>query len=123
MSNIVDTNDKDYQLCLGLSTKEFRCRCGRNTCHYFIANEHFLNTFVRLRSEYNFPLKINSGFRCQAHNEAIGGVTNSKHTLGRAVDISTRSMRGSAKARFIDLANKHFNFVKVYETFIHMDDR
>ena len=33
---------------------------------------------------------INSGFRCQALNKAVGGVQNSYHTKGRAVDIPTR---------------------------------
>lgn len=34
------------------------------------------------------PLTINSGYRCEAHNKAIGGEKNSKHTQGIAVDVA-----------------------------------
>ena len=40
-----------------------------------------------LRAHFGVPIKINSGFRCQALNKAVGGATNSYHTKGRAVDI------------------------------------
>ena len=40
-----------------------------------------------LREHFGTPVKINSGFRCQALNKAVGGAANSYHTKGRAVDI------------------------------------
>ena len=40
-----------------------------------------------LRQHFGKPIKINSGFRCKALNETVGGAKNSYHTKGRAVDI------------------------------------
>ena len=33
------------------------------------------------------PIIINSGFRCEAVNRRVGGVSNSQHLLGQAADI------------------------------------
>ena len=40
-----------------------------------------------LRVAMNEPIKIGSGFRCQALNKAVGGVYNSQHMKGQAVDL------------------------------------
>ena len=41
-----------------------------------------------LRNRYGKPIKISSGYRCQALNKAIGGVSTSQHLKGEAVDIN-----------------------------------
>lgn len=33
-------------------------------------------------------LTVTSGYRCSAHNKAVGGATDSAHMYGRAVDIA-----------------------------------
>ena len=38
------------------------------------------------------PIIINSGFRCIAHNMAVGGLPDSQHLLGNAADISVQSL-------------------------------
>ena len=40
-----------------------------------------------LRMAMGEPIKIGSGFRCQALNKAVGGVSNSQHLKGQAVDL------------------------------------
>jgi hypothetical protein len=40
-----------------------------------------------LRVAMNEPIKIGSGFRCQALNKAVGGVYNSQHLKGQAADL------------------------------------
>jgi hypothetical protein len=41
-----------------------------------------------LRNLYGKPIHINSGYRSEALNRAVGGSVNSQHILGQAVDIS-----------------------------------
>lgn len=36
------------------------------------------------------PIIINSGFRCEAVNRKVGGVSNSQHLVGQAADIRPR---------------------------------
>ena len=43
--------------------------------------------FEPLRSWVGGPIKINSFFRCEELNKAIGGSSKSQHVLGLAIDI------------------------------------
>ena len=43
--------------------------------------------FEPLREHFGVPIAINSFFRSQKLNKAIGGATGSQHTQGRAIDI------------------------------------
>ena len=43
--------------------------------------------FEPLRRAVNGPIKINSFFRCEELNKAIGGSSRSQHCQGRAIDI------------------------------------
>lgn len=44
-----------------------------------------------LRQRYGKAIKVSSGFRNAAVNKAVGGVANSQHLQGEAVDITTGS--------------------------------
>lgn len=41
----------------------------------------------RVRAALDFPIKVTSGYRCPALNEAVGGSKNSQHMRGEAVDF------------------------------------
>jgi len=43
--------------------------------------------FEPLRQAIDAPIKINSFFRCEELNKAIGGSSKSQHCQGRAIDI------------------------------------
>ena len=43
--------------------------------------------FEPLREAVNGPIKINSFYRCEELNKAIGGSSKSQHCQGRAIDI------------------------------------
>ena len=45
-----------------------------------------------LRKRYNAPIIINSGYRSPQLNKKIGGVANSNHLTGCAVDIRVENM-------------------------------
>lgn len=46
-----------------------------------------INIFEPLREWVGGPIKINSFFRCEDLNKAIGGSSRSQHCEGRAIDI------------------------------------
>lgn len=50
-------------------------------------DEAFIHKLDAVRECAGFPFIINSGYRTQAHNAKVGGVPNSSHTKGLAVDI------------------------------------
>lgn len=41
-----------------------------------------------IRDTWRSPIVVNSGFRSEAVNKAVGGAKNSQHRLGEAADIS-----------------------------------
>ena len=41
-----------------------------------------------LRRAWGGPVRVNSGFRCAAHNREVGGVPHSRHLLGCAADVA-----------------------------------
>ena len=53
--------------------------------------------FEPLREWYGSPIKINSFFRCQQLNKAVGGAMTSQHTKGEAIDMSAGSRDGNKK--------------------------
>lgn len=53
--------------------------------------------FEKLRTWYNKPIKVNSFFRCDALNKAVGGAVNSQHSKGEAIDIGAGSKEENKK--------------------------
>ena len=49
------------------------------------------NILDPLREEYGKPIKVNSGYRSQALNDAVGGSKTSQHKYGLAADITAGS--------------------------------
>lgn len=73
----------------------------------------------RARELYGFPIIITCGYRSPEHNAKIGGVPNSAHTKGMAVDIRAPQdpeirerlcwALGAAGFMRLEVAEKHFH--------------
>ena len=50
------------------------------------------NVLDPLREAFGGPISINSGYRCNALNRAVGGVISSQHLSGEAADITAGSI-------------------------------
>lgn len=48
-----------------------------------------------LREAYGDEITVNSGYRCEMLNEAVGGARDSKHKEGEAADITVGSKEGN----------------------------
>ncbi len=97
--------------------EEFECKCG---CGFNNINEDFVDMLDNARFFTKTPFKINCGVRCEKHNKEVGGVKDSAHCKGLAVDISVRD----DKSRFIivsALLKVGFSRVLMYDTFVHVD--
>lgn len=86
--------------------------------------QHMDRAFVRLldelRDRYGRPLRITSAYRSPAHNAAVGGVPESSHMAGLAVDVACTSSRDRH-----DLLRAIFGLgisrIGVGATFVHID--
>ena len=55
------------------------------------------NVLDPLREWYGKPIYVNSGYRCEALNKAVGGVANSFHVRGMAADIDVHDTKENRK--------------------------
>lgn len=46
-----------------------------------------VNVLDPIRREFGAPIRVDSGFRCEALNKAVKGATNSQHMRGQAADL------------------------------------
>ena len=69
--------------------EEFACKCGGKYCNGFPAEpERKLVTVAdRVREHFGKPAIVSSGVRCKQHNANVGGVSNSRHMAGKAMDF------------------------------------
>ena len=100
---------------------EFACKhCGQNKI-----DPRVLTMAQTIRDALGVPVRVNSGYRCPTHNANVGGVKNSKHTLGLAADLScslgsakmfetVKQLKAEGKLPDLDYCIK-------YRTFIHID--
>lgn len=103
------------------STEEFACKCG---CGFGTnpgdVSQGLLDLLEGIRSEVGGPVRLNSGCRCEQHNQAVGGVQHSAHTQGEAADIQVEGGR----YRYIiqHAAHKYgAEGVGTAKTFVHVD--
>lgn len=54
-----------------------------------------------LRIAWGSPIKVTSGYRCDALNRAVGGVSTSAHRLGYAADLQPTNGKIDEFGRFI----------------------
>lgn len=82
----------------------------------------FLMALDILRSQWNTPIKITSGFRCAKHNADVGGEPDSMHLKGRAADIAMDD--ANERYAFVKLAiNLGFYGIGIMATAVHLDNR
>jgi len=82
--------------------------------------DEFLRMIDAARDVAQIPFIINSGFRTEFHNRAVGGSENSSHLRGWAADI--RAMNSTT--RWIIIAaclQAGFTRIGVADTFVHID--
>lgn len=98
------------------ASKEFDCSC----CGENHMDRETLEMLDTARAYAEVPFKINSGWRCEKHNKAVGGKKNSAHIWGKAVDIAAPDSR----SRFwivYGLIQAQFIRIGIAKTFIHAD--
>lgn len=55
------------------------------------------NVLDPLREAWGRPIIVNSGYRCDVLNKAVGGVPTSQHRLGQAADIDVGTRADNMK--------------------------
>jgi len=77
-------NAGDRALSAHFSEEEFVCHCGCGKVH---VDPRLVYLLEKAREVLGRPIIITSGYRCAAHNKAVGGKPVSAHLTGEAADI------------------------------------
>lgn len=109
----------DVFLTKDSNAADFHCSC----CGVGELDSTFLQQlFSFLAASSIGSFQVNSGYRCQKHNAAVGGEPNSKHLVGRAVDLAAKTVQ--LKTVIFDAARKTgLCGVGMGANFIHLDNR
>jgi uncharacterized protein YcbK (DUF882 family) len=73
------------QITTHFDTTEFDCVCGACTENYI--DQGLVDLLEKVRVKFGESLTITSGYRCPAHNKAVGGAVGSQHPNGLAADV------------------------------------
>jgi hypothetical protein len=107
----------DIQFTKNFNSSEFECPG---------SDEHkisidLVDRLQKLRDLYGKSITITSGYRSPEYNAKVGGVENSQHILGRAVDLTAKDLD-----KLYELCLTLFNAIgdgRKKGKFIHVDNR
>jgi uncharacterized protein YcbK (DUF882 family) len=91
-----------------------------------LMDENFLQMLDEVRDKFGKPIVINSGYRSEEHNAAVGGKPKtetsrgSSHMYGLAADIKCDNSVDRFHLIFL-LQETGFQRIGVAKTFIHVD--
>lgn len=116
-------NKENVQLQKNFRLSEFRCKCG---CGTTLHDDRLSRQLQKIRDHFDVPVYINSGYRCEKHNKAVGGANGSRHTKGQAADIAVQGIAPAEVAKYAESIG--VLGIGLYETakdgyFVHIDTR
>ena len=97
-------NDENINDFKNFKLSEIKCKCGGKYCNGYPTGFSYelLRQLQDARNYFGKPVIITSALRCATHNKNVGGVKNSKHTQGRAVDFYVKGVSYKTLKAYMD---------------------
>lgn len=102
-------------------SEEFECKCGE--CELVYPPEELIEVLEDIRSHFDKPVTIMSGYRCPTHNKNVGGAPRSKHKIGIAADIKVKGISPNEVHKYLVNKYKDKYGIGSYPYFTHIDVR
>ena len=106
----------EFSEFLYFKPEEFACPC----CGELKIDDGLVTLLEYIRVKMNTPIRITSGYRCEEYNKKIGGVENSAHTEGLAVDIAVHNSNYRLNLLYY-IFQYEFSRIGIGKSFIHID--
>ena len=102
--------------------EEFRCQCGGRYCSGYPARmqEQVVRLCDDARRHFGSPGHVISGLRCRQHNADVGGVENSQHMYGEAVDLMIEGISAEELLAYIQTRPHRYAY-RINDTNVHVD--
>lgn len=110
----------NVKLSKNFTVKEFACSDGTDTVFISLA---LANLLQKIRDHFGKAVIINSAYRTEAHNKAIGGATYSQHKYGLAADIHINGVTPKEIAAYVETLLPLSGGIGIYKNFVHIDVR
>lgn len=102
--------------------QEFACKCGKY-CNGYPAQiqETVVRAAEQARMFFDAPATVSSGLRCTRHNADVGGISNSRHLDGKAVDLCIQGQSATAVLAYVQTLPQIRYAYAIDGSFVHMD--
>ena len=102
--------------------KEFACKCGRYCDGYPAQMQRSVVELAdRARTELKGVGFVSSGLRCSRHNADVGGVSNSRHLSGKAVDLRIEGKSAKQTLAWVQKQPEVRYAYAIDANYVHMD--
>lgn len=103
--------------------EEFKCKCGGQYCNGYPAEmqEAVVKIADAARAHFGKPAHVISGLRCQKWNAHEGGVANSQHMYGEAIDLRIDGVDSETLRQFVAKQPGHRYSYCINSTNVHFD--
>lgn len=103
--------------------EEFKCKCGGQFCDGYPAEmqESVVRIADAAREHFGRPAHVISGLRCQQWNAHEGGVENSQHIYGEAIDLCVEGVSAEDLRKFVASQPGHRWSYCINSTNVHFD--
>lgn len=102
---------------------EFACHCGGKYCNGFPVEmqEKLIIVADRVRDHFGKPVRVSSGVRDSRHNAAVGGVSNSRHLKGKAMDFDVEGETSASVLAYVQQQPEIRYAYAIDGDYVHMD--
>ena len=102
---------------------EFACKCGGKYCNGYPEEpkEKLIKVADRTREHFGNRIAVSSGVRCTKHNAAVGGVSNSRHLSGKAMDFCVSGFSASSVLAYVQKQPEIRYAYAIDNNYVHMD--
>lgn len=104
---------------------EFKCKCGGKYCNGYPSEmkKEVVQIADLARKHFGAPAHVVSGLRCKTHNANEGGVPNSQHMYGEAIDLRVDGASADQLLAFVKSQKKYTvrYAYKINSTNVHFD--
>ena len=103
--------------------EEFKCKCGGQFCNGYPAEmqEAVVKIADAAREHFGKPAHVISGLRCRQWNAHEGGVANSQHMYGEAIDLRIDGVDSETLRKFVATQPGHRYSYCINSTNVHFD--
>lgn len=102
---------------------EFACKCGGKYCNGYPddISEKLVKVADRTRRYFGKQATVSSGLRCEKHNARVGGVSNSRHKYGKAMDFAIVGKSASQVLAYVQKQPEIRYAYAIDGSYVHMD--